>query len=303
MLGLRRSSLVFCCALLLAGAGTTLISRLAAQPAPGEDAAVLAADTALANAMRAGDRSAARRLLSLEFSEVDEDGGLHSRKEFLTGLTALAPAPATGVNVKVYGLVAMVTGHRQSAHGSDVFFLDIWAKEKRAWRALVIQDVALPAEDAPGKASDADEDQELRKRLAEFSDCKNPCETIPYRVRSPAEQDIVTAFQAAEKAFVAHNADEYARHFADSFVHYESGLPPIPKSERLAHIEQLKANGAPAIMPPVQTMRLWVFGEGAAMISANGAPNETDPLLRIARVWAKRNGQWLMEISVQTLVK
>jgi hypothetical protein len=50
-------------------------------------------------------------------------------------------------------------------------------------------------------------------------------------------------------------------------------------------------------------MRLWVFGDGAAMISTNGLPNNAEPLIRIARIWVRRNGQWQMAISAQTLVK
>ena len=49
---------------------------------------------------------------------------------------------------------------------------------------------------------------ELEKLREIAFDCKNPCETIPYRVRSPAEQDIVNTFQAIEKATVAHDAAE-----------------------------------------------------------------------------------------------
>ncbi len=50
-------------------------------------------------------------------------------------------------------------------------------------------------------------------------------------------------------------------------------------------------------------MRLWVYGDGAAMISNNGLPDVSEPLMRVARVWVKRNGQWLMVISVQTEIK
>ena len=56
-------------------------------------------------------------------------------------------------------------------------------------------------------------------------------------------------------------------------------------------------------MTGIQSMRLWVYGDGAAMISADGIPDDTEPLLRIARVWVKRNGQWQMAISMQTAVK
>jgi Domain of unknown function (DUF4440) len=273
-----------------------------AQPAPGEDQAVLAVDTALADAMRAGDKMAARKLLSLEFTYIDENGKLHERKQFVADLKSLAPAVAADVNVRIYGLVAMVTGKRKSAQDGDTFFLDIWVKEKRSWRALAMQDVVLAAA-APETGQESPEDARLRNELAKVFDCKNPCEAIPYRVRSPAEQDIVNTFQAIEKASYAHDADGYAKHLAEEFVHYESGVAPLPKSERIAHVENEKAHNIPAILTAIQSMRLWVYGDGAAMISTSGLPGDTEPLLRIARVWVKRNGQWLMAISVQTYVK
>jgi hypothetical protein len=133
-----------------------------AQPAPGEDTLVLAADTTLADAVRSGDKSVARRLLSLQFSAVDETGKVHERKEFLNDLKEVAASAANDAEVKIYGRVAMVTGHRKSALGSEVFFLDIWAKQKGSWRALVAQDVVLAASGAP---ADAELDPQLQESL------------------------------------------------------------------------------------------------------------------------------------------
>lgn len=274
-----------------------------AQPAPGENQAVLAADTALADAMRDGDKSAARKLLTLEFAYTDEDGKLHERKPFLADLKSLAPEAATDVDVKIYGLVGMVTGKRKSALGNDVFYLDIWVKEKRSWRALAMQDVVVAAPGGPKNGLESSEAIKLREELAKVFDCKNPCETIPYRVRSPAEQDVVNVFQAIEKATYAHDAESYGKRLADEFVHYETDVSSASKSERIARVEYEKAHNIPAIVTAIQSMRLWVYGDGAAMISASGVPNDTEPLLRIARVWVKRNGQWQMAISVQTYVK
>lgn len=300
---LRRRATVFFFSVLAVGALSAVLAKPKAQPAPGEDANVLAADMALGHAMRAGDKSAARRLLSLEFTYTDQNGKRHERKQFLADLASVAPAAATGVTVKIYGLVAMVTGHRQSARGSDTFFLDIWAKDKRTWRALTMQDVVLATADAQQTAADPAAESELRSELAKLFDCKNPCETIPYRVRSPAEQDIVNTFQAIEKATFVRDADEYAKHLANEFVHYESDAPPVPRSERIARLEDEKERKSPAVLTAIQSMRLWVYGDGAAMISANGVPDDSEPVLRIARVWVRRNGQWQMAISVQTKVK
>ena len=282
---------------------SAVFTRPQAQLGPGEDASVLAVDAALGDAMRSSDKSAVRRLLSLGFTYIDENGTLRGRKDFLHGLPGVAPGAATDVTVKVYGLVAVVTGKRKSAHGSDTFFLDIWAKNKRSWRALAMQDVVLGAADAQQVLAEAPAASALRKHLAKFFDCKNPCETIPYRVRSPAEQDIVSAFQAIEKATLDRDPNEYARHLASEFVHYESDIAPVPRSERIARLEDAKEHSVPADLAPIQSMRLWVYGDGAAMISADGVPNDADPLLRIARIWVKRDGRWQLAISVETDVK
>jgi Domain of unknown function (DUF4440) len=199
--------------------------------------------------------------------------------------------------VKIYGRVGMVTGHRKSADGRDVFFLDIWAKQKRAWRALVSQEVVLAATDTPRPAPTQP------GAAATPYDCKNPCQTIPYRVRSPAEQDIVNSFQAIEKAAVAHDAAEWGKHIADEFMLYGSGRPPIPKSGRIAAINRQKETNTPVTVGEVQAMRLSVYDDGAAMIATHVLPDNSRPPYQAARVWVKRNGQWLMAISLQTTIK
>jgi hypothetical protein len=289
--------------IVIAGLLIAVLAQPKAQPAPAnEDALVLAADQALSAAMRAGDKTVARRLLSLQFTYVDGSGKLHERKQFLDDPKAVAATAASDEQVKIYGHVAMVTGHRKSAAGSAVFFLDIWAKQKGAWRVLVSQDVVLAESNAPSDV-ELDKFRELAKQLATFFDCKNPCETVPYRVRSPAEQDIVNTFQAIERATVARDADEYGKHLAEEFVHYESDVPPVLKSERIDRLKDRKEHNIPAVITAIKSMRLWVYGDGAVMVSANGLPDDTEPLLRIARVWVKRNGQWQLAISVQTDVK
>jgi hypothetical protein len=169
---------------------------------------------------------------------------------------------------------------------------------------LTMQDIVSGAADASNATTpEAPAAEKEFAELAEPYECKNPCEAIPYRVRSPAEQDIVNAFQAIEKATVARDADEYAKHIADEFVQYESGVPPVPKSERIARIEDGKKHNIPAFLTAIQSMRLWVYGDGAAMISTHVVPEDKEPVLRSARVWVRRNGQWQMAISVQTVVK
>jgi hypothetical protein len=266
---------------------------------PGEDALVMSADQKLGDAVRAGDRSVARRLLSLQFSFVDENGKAYDRKSFLSALKGMAEASAADVKVRRYGRVAMVTGHRHSAHDDDVFFLDIWAKQKGNWRALLMQDVAPATADAAAGSTPS----ALPSAAATPYDCKNPCQTLPYRVRSPAEQDIVNAFQAIEKAAIAHDADAWSKNVADEFVLYGSGRAPIPTSARIATIERQKADNHAVTVGEIETMRLSVYGDGAAMTAMHVLPDNARPPYRAARLWVKRGGQWQMAISVQTDVK
>lgn len=272
-----------------------------AQPA-GEEGLVSIAQKTLTDALRAGDKSAARRVLSLQFTFADEDGKVFQRKEFLTDLKGVAPSDAaTDVKVNVYGLVGTVTGSRKSADGNPAFFLDIWAKQKGSWRALTMQDVGLGSGDAQVAAADPPSGGEA-KALSVSGDakpyeCKNPCDTIPYRVRSPAEQDVITALQAIAKAALAHNADDWAKHVADDFVRYRSGHAPLGKAAAIAVLEHEKSGGT---VSEIQAMRLAVYGDGAAMIASYVSPDNSRPPYRAASVWAKRNGQWQLVIDVET---
>jgi hypothetical protein len=279
-----------------AGALIAVAAQSRAQTSSGDEALVLAADESLGAALRVGDKGIVRKMLSLQFTFVDENGRLFERKEFLASLKEVAAAPASDVKTTIHGRIGMVTGHRQSANNTDVFFLDIWAKQKGTWRALVAQDVELAAKDLAHEAT-------APAPAASPYTCANPCQTIPYRVRSPAEQDIIYSFQAVEKAAVGHDADEWEKHIADEFVLYGSARTPISKSGRVAAIQHQKENNVPVHVGEVETMRLAVYDDGAAMIATHVLPDNSRPPYRAARVWVKRNGQWQMAISVQTNVE
>jgi hypothetical protein len=287
-------------------AAALLIAVLAesrAQPASGEEALVNTAQKTLGDALRSGDKSAVRKLLSLQFTFADENGKIFPRKEFLADLKNIAAGEAaTDVKVSVYGLVAMVTGTRKSVQGSPVFFLDIWAKQKGSWRVLTMQDVVLGTGDTRAAATETPPGTEAKPDAKPY-ECKNPCETIPYRVRSPAEQDVITTLQEIEKAAIAHNAGEWGKHFADDFVLYRSGYAPVPKSGTVATIEREKKSNSSVTVSEIEAMQLAVYGDGAAMIANHVSPDNSRPPYRAASVWAKRNGQWQLVIDVETDVK
>jgi hypothetical protein len=119
-------------------------------------------------------------------------------------------------------------------------------------------------------------------------------------VRSPAEQDVLNAFLAVEKASIAHDASEWSKHVADEFMLYRSGYAPIDKAAGIAAIERQKQAGSPVTVGEIQAVRLSVYGDAAAMITTQMVADNSRPPYRAARVWVRRNGQWQMTVSVQT---
>src|SRR5262249_31531100 len=227
----RRTVRRLALALLAACLVTAHIVRTRAQSA---EESVAAADRALADALRAGDRAGARKLLSLQFGYTDAAGRVYSRHEFLADLKNLSAATAGDPKLTMYGLLATVTGERKSADGNTAFFLDIWAKQKGAWRALARHNVVIAGGASPAASWDDDKAME----------CNNPCQTMPSRVRSPAEQDVLNSFLAIEKASIVHDAQEWSKHVADEFMLYRSGYAPTDKAARIAAIEWQKQSGS-----------------------------------------------------------
>jgi hypothetical protein len=258
------------------------------------DGIVLAADNALSAAIRTGDRTAARRLLTLQFTFVDADGKIHPRREFLSDLKNIAARPATEIKVRNFGSLAMMTGKHTSAQGANVFFLDIWVKQKGAWRALLMQDVPIRA------GEDAAALRPIQIADVAAHACDNPCNTIPYRVRSAAEQDVARTYQTITKAITARDAGAWAKHVADEFVAYASSRAPLARSSRIAAIEDHDDAGAIRV-GEVKTMRLSVYGDGAVMVATEA--NGPQPAYRAARVFVKRDGRWLMAATAQTDLK
>ena len=189
----------------------------------------------------------------------------------------------------------MMTGKHMSAQGGDVFFLDIWVKQRGAWRALLMQDVPTGTGDDSAAAL-------YPIRVADMAahSCNNPCNTIPYRVHSPAEEDIARTYQTITKAVAAHDAGAWAGHVADEFVAYASSRAPLARSSRIAAIEDRNDDGA-ARVGEVQNMRLAVYGDGAVMMATEASG--VHPAYRAARVFVRRNGRWLMSATARTDVK
>jgi len=192
-----------------------------------------------------------------------------------------------------------VTAHNSAAwaaHIADEFFavtsnsgnlynLRIWVKRGADWQLLIYQDVSIGA---PPTAE------------AGTGECENPCNTVPFQPQSEDEREVITAYQAVERAVTAHDSAAWAAHIADEFIAVTSNSDrPLDKGARMAGLDNQKVAG---IAPfPLVSARMFEFGDAMVMISLQ-QPEHGLPL-HVTRVWFKRNGTWLEAYSYQTTIQ
>jgi hypothetical protein len=265
-------------------------------------AAILGAAKRLADAIRAGNTAAADKLLAHDFQFIDASGHLHSRRSVLSALKASPRTAGTRVAVRDYGRVALVTGSYKSAQAgerSDLYALDVWIRDGRGWKALIHHNNVLarpgaPAAHAPAAPRPAD---------APPPRCVNPCDEVPYKPKSQAERDIITAFQTLERAVTFNDSKEWTKHVADEFIVTRTGQHPTDKAARMAFMDTQKKINAETFVAEVERLNFWVFGDAAVMRADHIMPGNRRPPYRATRLWVRRNDRWQMAVSQQTTIQ
>jgi hypothetical protein len=233
------------------------------------------------------------KLLDPNFTWTDSSGATRSKSEIMgdvrsaKGLPIEAAKDSHGgkpffstTDVNAYGQVGVV----QTTSG-NLYTLRIWVKRVAGWQLLIYQAVSIgtPPSAAPGTGA-----------------CDNPCNTVPFQPQTEDEREVITAYQAVERAVTAHNSAAWADHIADEFFAVTSNSDrPLNKAARMAGLDNQKVAG---IAPfPLVSARMFEFGDAMVMTSRqqpeNGLP------LHVTRVWFKRNGAWLEAYSYQTTIK
>ena len=261
--------------------------------------AIRAMQTWLGASLRGGDKPGVRKLVSSQFTWINEHGTILSRTALLGGLSVAAfPRSDTGVKVRMYGDIALVSGRRKSTGGETLYFTDIWIKGAAGWRALIRHDNILAAADVP----DAPHAPQPRLAGAKPPDCANPIDFVPYTPKSKAERDIIASFQALENAVIHNDATEWVKHVADEFVVTRTGQHPTTKAGRVAVIEKQASVNGETFVAEVEWMNLWVKGDAAVMRADHRMPGNRRPPYLATRIWLKRDGRWLMAMSQQTAI-
>jgi hypothetical protein len=281
--------------LLLAVLVPTLPSSALASPQDG----ALASDHSLTTAINKADRSSVEKLLDPEFSWTDRTGKTRSKSEILPALASLASESGADADVKIIdaGQLVLVHGsHRIPSQNASVRFIRVWVKRSQAWQLLVYQET-----------NKAEKNPEKRSGFGAPSNgqpvaCENPCNSVPYKPDTPAEQEVVSMWQAVERTVLTNDVEAWTPNFTDNFIFVTpDGGSPLNKADRVTMITELRRTNTTLIPAEVTSMKVWVLGDAAVMRS------EHKPLhgkvLHVTRLFEKHNNHWQIAFGQQTWVE
>jgi hypothetical protein len=280
---------ILCCGLV---AGVSHSSRLAARvpiSTPANDKqAVLRADHSLEQSLAKGDKMTVGQLLDGDFTWTDAAGKTRTKAQVLTMMEA-GKAPTLAIEgdhgqtkQMMYGQVSVFESNAGRIH-----VLRVWVKRGTGWRELVYQEVQsldAPATVTPGAGKE----------------CDNPCKSIPYEPKNEAERSVVAGYTGLETAAETHDAAGWAARVGDEFIAASSNSDQLlDKQTRKAGLERETMVGVSPT--PLVSARMFDFG-GTVVMTSEHRPDH-GKLLRITRVWSKRDNKWVETLSYQTSIQ
>ena len=262
---------------------------------PDEEA--LAADRSFTAAVIKADQASVGKLLDPEFTWTDRTGKTRSKVEILPALASFAADNDANVKVIDAGQVVLIHGnHRIPAQNATVRFIRIWVKRPQAWQLLVYQETTK-----------AEKNPEKRSGFGAPSNgapvaCENPCKMVPYKPDNPAEQEVVSMWQAVERTVLTNDVEAWTPNFTDDFIFVTpDGGAPLNKADRVAMITELRRTNTTLIPAEVASMKVWVLG-GAAVMRSEHKPLH-GKVLHVTRLFEKHNGHWQIAFGQQTWVE
>jgi hypothetical protein len=249
----------------------------------GQDANMMQADAAFAQAIANADKSALEMLLDVDFTWTTAAGKVQTRAQVLREFPKAAITSAKDAESKAYtyGDLGNIQVNLGKAH-----VLRVWVKRSEGWKAIVYQElISLEAPPAftPGAGKD----------------CENPCKTIAFTPKNDTERQVAIAYSKLETAAHARKSAAFGPMVGDEFVAASSNSDKLQsKRSRMEDFDRSKDGGvAPT---PLLSARMFAFGDAVLMVSEH-KPNRGNRL-HVTRVWVKRGGSWIETLSYQTAV-
>ena len=263
---------------------SALAAGLATPAAPVADPAMLSADRAFTQAVARGDTTTVAGLLDQQFTWTDAGGATLDVARVRQALPKAAIADESRAEMKQYdyGQVGVVQVNAGKLHG-----LRVWVKRPAGWRLLVFQEVR--SLDAPPVATPGT-----------GKSCENPCGTVPYQPKSESERGVIAAYRGLEEAATTGNATAWSSYAADELALVSSNSDRVfDKPTRVAAIQRSTLGG----VAPTRLLSARLFDFGTAVVMTSQHQPDRGDLLRITRVWVKRDGNWVETLSYQTAIR
>ena len=261
------------------------------------DGEALTADRSFTAAVIKADQASVGKLLDPEYTWTDRTGKTRSKVEILPALASLAADNDANVKVIDAGQVALIHGnHRIPSQKATVRFIRMWVKRPQAWQLLVYQETTK-----------AEKNPEKRSGFGAPSNgapvaCENPCKVVPYKPDTPAEQEVVSMWQAVERTVLTNDVEAWTPNFTEDFIFVTpDGGAPLNKADRVAMITELRRTNTTLIPAEVASMKVWVLG-GAAVMRSEHKPLH-GKVLHVTRLFEKHNGHWQIAFGQQTWVE
>jgi len=125
---------------------------------------------------------------------------------------------------------------------------------------------------------------------------------VPYKPDNPAEQEVVSMWQAVERTVLTNDVEAWTPNFTDDFIFVTpDGGAPLNKADRVAMITELRRTNTTLIPAEVASMKVWVLG-GAAVMRSEHKPLH-GKVLHVTRLFEKHNGHWQIAFGQQTWVE
>ena len=274
-------------ALASVAAGTLVIER--SRAIDDQQVAKEAERTFVANLAK-GDAKAIGGALDRRFTWTDSDGLTRSRRETLKGIAALAAAAKgddSDVQANFYGRLLTVRG----THG-DARFLRIFVKRRHGWKALMVLETPVAPAGAPASVEQA----------AGAGDCDNPCRSVPYTPKTAMDKDILAAWQKTKLLEWKPDAAQWAGFIADEFL-IINNTTIRNKEQRVAIAQRQQDAGTGAPGDPVTTMRIYDFGNNAAVMTSQHTPYRGGKPYTNVRIWVLRDNRWQLALSQQVAIQ
>lgn len=249
-----------------------------------DDPSLKKADLAFLQAVSSSDKKTLSSTLDQDFSWTDSVGKTYTRDEVLQN-TPSSPANSISSEIqqRLYGQVGLILATSGKTHAAR-----FWVKRSDGWHLLIYHEATLA--------------EEARSGAPRPKVCENPCKTLPYEPKNDAERGIITSWQALETAVTNHDSQTWAQHIADEFLLINSNNDhPFTKADRIAILDKQKQTGTSSAPIPLVSAQMFDFGDTVIMAAKH--QRDIDKPVRVSRIWIKRDGQWLMAFSEQTIVQ